>query len=148
VFGVFSSLYQLASIVTSTGFAGLINDVVPRPVLGRFYGAFRIVSLLCGVFINYYLFKYFESHFRPVVLSLAGIFFVTFMAMCFMVRKAATRHPTTPPRATTFVARVLRRGWKSTCASASEIRTTAGCSRCSRWPDWPASRSIPSASST
>ncbi|HWP40239.1 MAG TPA: MFS transporter [Tepidisphaeraceae bacterium] len=87
VFGVCSAIYQIASVTTGMAYTGLVNDVVPRPVMGRTFSLIRMISLICGIVINYGVYRYFESHFRLLFLLLAAIFFVTFMAMCLAVRE-------------------------------------------------------------
>jgi hypothetical protein len=52
-FGVFWAAFEFATIVASSVFGGLIGDVVPAPLLGRFYGLFRAVSLIDGMISNY-----------------------------------------------------------------------------------------------
>ncbi|NDD57422.1 MAG: hypothetical protein EBZ44_06900 [Verrucomicrobia bacterium] len=50
------AVFELATVVANAVFYGLINDVVPSPLLGRFYGVFRAVSLLASILFNYYVF--------------------------------------------------------------------------------------------
>lgn len=85
--GVFSSIYHLAFITTSAVFGGLVNDVIPRPVLGRFFALLRIISLICGVVMNYVILKHVEAHFRLIFLSLAAVFAFTYIVMCLMVKE-------------------------------------------------------------
>src|SRR5436190_9154045 len=54
-FGLFWTIFEFATIAANAVFGGLINDVVPRPFLGRFYGLFRALSLIAGMIFNFWL---------------------------------------------------------------------------------------------
>lgn len=93
-FCLFWTAFECVVIVTISLFTGLINDVVPHGLLGRFYAAFRIVSLGAGIFFNYWIFKLTETH-LPAIFLCVGIFFGGgFTLMCLMVREG--HYP--PPR--------------------------------------------------
>lgn len=87
VFGVFWTLFEVAAIVSGAVFGGLINDVVPRPVLGRFFGLFRAVSLIDGMIFNYFLLQHAESHFLPMFIAIAVVFGGGFVLMCLKVKE-------------------------------------------------------------
>jgi hypothetical protein len=53
VLGLSWTVFEFATIAANAVFGGLINDVVPREVIGRFFGMFRAVSLIAGMFFNY-----------------------------------------------------------------------------------------------
>jgi MFS family permease len=123
VVGVVSAFYHLASVGTTVTFSGLINDVIPRPVLGRFFAMFRIVSLICGVIINYFVLRHVEAHFRLVFVSLALVFAITFVLMCLKVKEGAYPPPEHTPddfRAGGFLAAV--RIYFRECFSVSYYR--------------------------
>jgi MFS family permease len=95
VFTVFWTIFEVAVIVSGSVFGGLINDVVPRPMLGRFYGLFRAVSLYDGILFNAILFKHAEQHFT-LMFALVGLLFGGgFMLMCLKVREG--EYPPPPP---------------------------------------------------
>ena len=52
VFGVFWILFEVFAMVTNSVFYGLVNDTVPRALIGRFYALFRMASLGAGVYFN------------------------------------------------------------------------------------------------
>jgi MFS family permease len=94
-FGIFWSLFEFGAIASQAVFGGLINDVVPRPLLGRFYGLFRAISLVDGVIFNYWLMGKVPDHFT-LILSIIGVFYgVAFMLMCFRVKEGD--YPPPPP---------------------------------------------------
>ena len=91
-FGVFWGIFELCSIIAANVvFPGLINDVVPRPVLGRFFGMFRIVSLGAGMVFQWFLLGQVETYFVPIFLTIGSLYGLSFMLMCFNVRESA--HP-------------------------------------------------------
>lgn len=87
VFTVFWTIFEVAVLTSGAVFFGLINDVVPRPVLGRFHGLFRAISLYDGIFFNALLFHHAEQHFT-LMFALIGIFFGGgFALMCMKVKE-------------------------------------------------------------
>lgn len=107
VFGVFWTIFEVAAIVSASVFGGLINDVVPRPVLGRFFGLFRAVSLIDGMIFNYFLLQWAETHFLEMFTAIAVVFGVGFVLMCLMVREG--QYP--PPHPINAAAPDERRGF-------------------------------------
>ncbi|WP_081721800.1 MFS transporter [Geminisphaera colitermitum] len=95
-FGIFWAAFEFATIAGHSVFGGLINDVVPRPLLGRFYGLFRAVSLIDGVIFNYWIMGKVPDHFT-LILTIIGVFYGTaFLWVCFKV-KEGTYPPPPPP---------------------------------------------------
>jgi len=81
-FGVFWAAFEFATIAATAVFGGLVNDVVPRELLGRFYGLFRGVSLVDGIIFNFWLFGKVETHYT-VILLVIGLFYGTsFFFVC------------------------------------------------------------------
>lgn len=102
VFAVFWTIFEVAVITSTSVFGGLINDVVPRSVLGRFHGLFRAVSLYDGIFFNAILFQFASSHFT-LMFAMIGLFFgAGFTLMCLKVKEGeyppVPADPTTSPR--------------------------------------------------
>jgi MFS family permease len=86
-FGVFWAAFELATIAGQAVFGGLINDVVPKPLLGRFYGLFRAVSLIDGMIFNFWIMGHVPTHFT-LILTVIGIFYGTaFMWVCLKVKE-------------------------------------------------------------
>lgn len=107
VFGVFWTIFEVAAIVSASVFGGLINDVVPRPVLGRFFGLFRAISLIDGMIFNFFLLQWAETHFLEMFTAIAIVFGVGFVLMCLMVREG--QYP--PPHELDGVGPDERRGF-------------------------------------
>src|SRR5439155_762713 len=53
VFACFWTIFELAAITCNSVHGALINDVVPRPVVGRFFGLFRVLSLSAGILFTF-----------------------------------------------------------------------------------------------
>jgi len=56
-------VYTTPAVVGGSVFGGLVNDVVPREVIGRFYGLFRASSLIAGMLFNYFLLEHAEAYY-------------------------------------------------------------------------------------
>ena len=87
LFSLFWILFECVVIITVAIFTGLVNDVVPHGLLGRFYGFFRIISLGAGIIFNYWIFKFTETHLFEIFLGVGLLFGVGFALMCFMVKE-------------------------------------------------------------
>ncbi|EIP97839.1 hypothetical protein OpiT1DRAFT_02289 [Opitutaceae bacterium TAV1] len=94
-FGVFWSAFEFATIAAGAVFGGLINDVVPKPLLGRFFGLFRAISLIDGIIFNYWIMGHVPVHFT-VILCAVGVFYgLAFMIVCLRLKEGA--YPPPPP---------------------------------------------------
>ena len=93
-FGVFWTIFEISAIVANTVFGGLINDVVPHNVIGRFYGLFRAASLLAGIFFFYVLMGKVEDYYVAIYLGLSVFYGVGFTTMCFKVKEGEYPAPT------------------------------------------------------
>ncbi|AHF93841.1 MFS transporter [Opitutaceae bacterium TAV5] len=95
-FGVFWTAFEFATIAAQSVFGGLINDVVPKPLLGRFHGLFRAVSLIDGMIFNYWIMGKVPDHFT-LILCIIGVFYGTaFMWVCFKVKEGNYPPPPAP----------------------------------------------------
>lgn len=95
-FGLFWTCFEFATIAGQSVFGGLINDVVPRPFLGRFYGFFRAVSLIDGIIFNYWLMGMVPTYFTIIMVSIGVFYGVAFMWVCFRVKEG--QYPPPEPR--------------------------------------------------
>ena len=93
--GLLWTAFECTATNPSPLVGGLINDVVPRPVLGRFYGLFRAVSLVAGILFNAYIVGHADVHFRGILLGIGVLFLVGFTVMCLTVREG--EYPPPPP---------------------------------------------------
>ncbi|MFA6961598.1 MAG: MFS transporter [Opitutaceae bacterium] len=92
------SLFEIFTIIANAVFGGLINDVVPASLIGRFFGLFRAVSLIAGVVFNFWLIGHAEEHSQAIFLGIGLLYGAGFMLMCLAVKEG--EYPPPPPRAT------------------------------------------------
>ncbi|QYY37274.1 MFS transporter [Ruficoccus sp. ZRK36] len=86
-FAVFWTAFEVAAIASKPIFDGLINDVVPRPLLGRFYGLFRAISLIDGMVFNFWIIGYVPTHFTVIIIAVGLFYGIAFMCVCFRVKE-------------------------------------------------------------
>jgi Na+/melibiose symporter-like transporter len=87
VFGLFWTVFECAAITAAALFAGLVNDVVPRALLGRFYGALRVVSLSLGIAFNSWVFELTDHYLYEILFGIGLTFGLPLLLMCAMVRE-------------------------------------------------------------
>ena len=93
VFALFWTIFECMAIVTLYIFTGLINDVVPKGLLGRFYGLFRTISLGAGIMFNSMIFKLTETHLQEIFIGVGVFYGIGFTLMCLMVREGEYPEP-------------------------------------------------------
>lgn len=96
-FAIFYTLFEFACIASLVLFGALVNDVVPRSVIGRFFGLFRTVSLGAGMIFNSYLLAKLETHFFEIFMGISLVFGLGFAFMCIMVREGEYPPPADNP---------------------------------------------------
>jgi MFS family permease len=92
----FWTIFEIGVVISNSVFNGLINDVVPRAWLGRFYGMFRAVGLAVGVLFNYQIIGHVEGNFALVFTCIGLIYGVGFTIMCLKVKEGD--YPPPPER--------------------------------------------------
>jgi MFS family permease len=94
-FGVFWTLFEMATVVAQTVYNALINDVVPQAVMGRFCGLFRAVTLTAGALFNYTIYGKADLEYVWIFLGMGALYGVGFVLMCLNVKEGA--YPPVPP---------------------------------------------------
>lgn len=87
VFAIVWTVFEVAAITTAGIFYGLVNDVVPHELVGRSFGLFRAVSLLAGIFFNYWLISRAEAHFQAIFVGVALLYGIGLTLMCLKVKE-------------------------------------------------------------
>jgi maltose/moltooligosaccharide transporter len=85
--GLFVVSFQFFNMFVNSVFWYLFNDVVPQALMGRFLGLFRVVGGLAGMFFNFFIFRYAESHMKEIFLGAALLYFFGFGLMCLKIRE-------------------------------------------------------------
>ena len=96
-FGVFWTLFEFASIAANAVFGALINDVVPRPLLGRFFGLFRALSLIAGMVFNYWLMGKAEVYYVWMFAGIGALYGGGVSLMCTRVKEGGYPSPPAIP---------------------------------------------------
>jgi MFS family permease len=60
---------------------------VPEPLIGRFYGLFRLVGSAAGIIFNWFVFGRAHGHMRLVFACFAALYGMSFLLMCWKVRE-------------------------------------------------------------
>jgi MFS family permease len=84
---LFWTIFEIGVVITNAVFNGLVNDVVPREWLGRFYGMFRAVGLAVGIFFNQLIIGKVEQHFTLFFVCVGALYGIGFTVMCFRVKE-------------------------------------------------------------
>ena len=113
----FWTLFEFAFIVGTLILNSLANDVIPRCVMGRFFGAFRALGLLAGMGFNYYLFERVESDYASILLGIAVLAVIGLTLMCLKVREGTYPPPPDPRGAVEVV--VEAKGYLRDCFGSS-----------------------------
>jgi MFS family permease len=94
-FAVFWAAFELATIAGQSVFGGLINDVVPHSLMGRFYGFFRAVSLIDGMIFNYWIMGRVPEYFTLILICIGVFYGAAFLWVCLKVKEG--EYPPPPP---------------------------------------------------
>ncbi|MDN3919369.1 MFS transporter [Roseateles violae] len=105
-FAIMWCLFELASVTANAVFTGLIADVVPDSLTGRFYGMFRVISLLAGIAFTYGIVGKAAQYFAAIFIGVAVIYGLGFLLMCWRVREGS--YPPPPPATTEGSAEIKR----------------------------------------
>jgi hypothetical protein len=86
-FCLFWTVFDAAAMTTGALFAGLVADVMPHGLVGRFYALIRIVGLSVAIGFNMTLFALTDAWLAEILLAIALLFGLTIPLMCLMVRE-------------------------------------------------------------
>jgi len=103
-FALFWGIFDIFSIMANAVFGGLINDVVPQAVIGRFFALFRMVSLVDGMIFNYFIIKHAEAHYFWIFIGTGLFYGIGFAIMLLNVKEG--EYP--PPKPVDETARPSR----------------------------------------
>jgi MFS family permease len=112
VMGLCWTVFEIGVVITNSVFNGLINDVVPRELLGRFYGLFRAVGLSVGVLFNYKIIGHAEQYYTPILTGIAVIYGVGMILMCLRVKEGEYPPPAAAGGRGPTVLGALRDYWR------------------------------------
>jgi maltose/moltooligosaccharide transporter len=87
LFSLFWAAFDCAAISAFSLFNGLVNDLVPAGLLGRFFAVFRIVSLTIGITYHNWIFALTDHYLREVLLGVGLFFCLPILAMALMLKE-------------------------------------------------------------
>lgn len=88
------TIFEMATIVGNPLFLALINDTVPRHLLGRFFALFRIVSLATGAgFFAMFFRNELVDVFQPLLVGITAVYLCCMLLVCWRVREPACEAP-------------------------------------------------------
>jgi len=83
-FCLFWTAFDCAAITTTALYSGLVNDVIPRGLVGRFYAVFRIVGLSVAIGFNTSVFALTDAWLFEILMAIAIIFGLAIPLMCVL----------------------------------------------------------------
>ena len=86
-FGISWVLLDFGTTLARSLFNALANDVIPRELLGRFFGLFRLVSLGAGILFHFFLIGIVETHTMWIFLGVGTLYGLGLLLMCFKVKE-------------------------------------------------------------
>lgn len=95
VFCVFWVVLDFGMTLAASLFGALVNDVVPRKLMGRFMALFRMVSLGCAIIFNSVFLKQAESYMAPILIGLGLLYGFGMFSICLKVKEG--EYPPLPP---------------------------------------------------
>jgi MFS family permease len=93
-FAVFWTFFDMASTVANSVFGGLVNDVVPQAIVGRFCGMFRAISLIAGIVFNYWFMGSAEAHYQWIFIGFGIFYGIGFTMTCLRIKEG--KYPPPP----------------------------------------------------
>jgi len=87
ILGTLWTFFEISLVTANSVFDGLVNDVVPQVVLGRFYGLFRVVSLFVAIPFFFKLTGEAQAHFSWIFLGVGVIYGAGLTLMCVNVKE-------------------------------------------------------------
>ena len=87
IFGIFWVILDFGTTLAGSLSGALVNDVVPKEMLGRFFGMFRAISLLAGMIFNYYLMGMVETYFFYIFLGIGAVYGAGLLILCTKVKE-------------------------------------------------------------
>lgn len=87
LFSLFWAAFDCAAITAYSLFNGLVNDLVPAGLLGRFFAVFRIISLTIGIAYHNWIFALTDHYLHEVLIGVGLFFCLPILAMALMLKE-------------------------------------------------------------
>lgn len=86
-FGISWVFLDFGSTLAASLFTALANDVIPREVIGRMFGLFRLVSLGIGMLYNYFLIGNVEKYTFWIFFGVGTVYGLGLLLLCLKVKE-------------------------------------------------------------
>jgi MFS family permease len=113
-FSLFWTIFECAGVCALSLFTGLVNDVVPSGLLGRFYAGFRMVGLGVGIAFNTWVFALTDHYLFEILLAIGVVFGGALLLVCLMIREPSSA-------ATGALPAAGRDGWRALAVPRGHI---------------------------
>ena len=100
VFAFFYLGYRFFDLFPQSVYYYLWTDVIPHELMGTFACLFRVFATAGTLLFNLLLLKHVEDKPGLICLLAAGLYLVTFLLLCFMVKEGSYPPPEPPPQGT------------------------------------------------
>jgi len=87
LFCLFWTVFDCAAISALSLFNGLVNDLVPAGLLGRFFAVFRIAGLSVGIAYHHWVFALTDHYLQEVLVGVGLLFSLPILGMALMVKE-------------------------------------------------------------
>jgi MFS family permease len=87
-------IFEAANILAGTVYHAFVNDVVPRPVLAKFYAFARFFSLIAGIFFMGWLFGKASDHYVAIFVGVGLLYGIGCIGSIFAVKEG--KYPPVP----------------------------------------------------
>ncbi len=87
VLTLFWTLWDVSGAAANAVFGGLLSNVVPQCVIGRFLGTFRAASLMAGITFNYWILGKSENHYVGIFIGIGTLYGVGLMLLCLKAKE-------------------------------------------------------------
>jgi len=91
--GVLIISFRFFELFINTIYWYLFNDVVPKPLMGRFLGLFRVVGALAGALYSFFVYQFAQSHASEIYIGAGLLYGVVFTLMCLNVKEGTYPPP-------------------------------------------------------
>ncbi len=97
LFCLFWTVFDCAAISALSLFNGLVNDLVPAGLLGRFFAVFRIAGLSAGIAYHHWIFALTDQYLHEILIGVGLLFCLPILGMALMVKEAPLAADAAPP---------------------------------------------------
>ncbi len=103
-------ILDIGTSLSASLFNALVNDVVPKEILGRFFSLMRMVSLGVGIIFNQWIIALVEEHTAAVFCGVGTAYGLGLLSMCLKIKEGEYPEPPPDPELAELKARGRKAG--------------------------------------